>query len=134
MTPSSVGILADSLSVRFDSRGLPLALLRPRGCALSHSRSLGRLGLQPLEPTLRLGLERALARSGIGRALLGQDLIDRLLHLGHLAQRVLALAALGFRGIAGQLHPVDGEPLPPNASLTIADGEHLREELADRIP
>ena len=40
-------------------------------------------------------------------------------------------AALGFRGIGGQLHPVDGEHLPADQSLPIADREDLGEDLAN---
>jgi hypothetical protein len=90
---------------------------------------LGRLGLEPLEPALRLAIARSFARVGVGRALLGQDLLDRLLHLVRLAQVVLPLPALGLGGIGGQLHPVDGEPLPTDQPLPIADREHPGEDL-----
>ena len=62
----------------------------------------------------------------------GEQLLDRLMHLVSLAQEVLALAALGFGSIRGQLNPVDGEHLAPDQPLPIADHEDLGKHLAYR--
>ena len=54
-------------------------------------------------------------------------------HLGRLAHEVSARAAFGFRGVTGQLNPVDREHLAPDQPLSMADREHLCEQLGDRL-
>lgn len=61
------------------------------------------------------------------------DLVHRLLHLGGLTQEVGPRAALRFRGVARELHSVDGKHLAPNQTLPITDHQHLGEDLGRGI-
>ena len=59
--------------------------------------------LKPFELALFAGCIGSRARLGIALAMLRQHLRHGLFHLARLALEVLARAALGFRGIGGQL-------------------------------
>ena len=69
----------------------------------------------------------------IAAAMAFYHLGDLCAHLGRLAGEVRTRAALGFRGVAGQLHPVNGKHLPPDQTLLIAHREHLGEHIGDGL-
>jgi hypothetical protein len=77
---------------------------------------LRRVALEPLKALRLPGLQVGFDRLGILRAV---------------AREVGPGAALGFRRIARQLHPVDGEHLAPDQSLAVADKQHLREHIGN---
>lgn len=52
--------------------------------------------------------------------------------IGAVAQLRVRAASL-FAGVGGQLHPVDGEHLPPDQALPVAGDEHLREQRQDLL-
>lgn len=56
------------------------------------------------------------------------------LQLVRLLSKLGAGAAPGFGGIAGQFDPIDGEHLPADQVLLVAQVQHLGKDLADLIP
>ena len=74
---------------------------------------------------------RGIGLVGIPALVLGQHLLHGALDLPGLAQEVLPPAALGLRGIGGQLDTIDGEHLASDEALPIADHEDLGEDVRD---
>src|SRR5437773_2025227 len=108
------GILADSLSVRLDSRGVAFGALALLWMLLQPFVELLGLALEPLDLALLTLAQWRFHSLCIIVAVPAQDLGHRLLHLLGLTRKVLALAALGLARVRRQLHPVHGKHLAPN--------------------
>src|SRR5262249_61332024 len=55
-------------------------------------------------------------------------------HLLRCAPQLLARAASGLGGIAGQLHTIDRQALPPDQALAVADHQPLGKEPTEGLP
>src|SRR5207245_18309 len=123
MTPSEVFILALSLSVML------LFFTLPRAPTLSSWSRRNPRTFPSAAWSVSICLARAPRRIGVAVAV--HQIPDRPFHLRDLLLKVAPGATPLLRGVARQLHPIDGEHLSPDQPQLVTYQEHVSKHRND---
>jgi hypothetical protein len=88
------------------------------------------IALQALDALRLLGGQIGFDSSFVFGAVARQQPLHGRFELAGLSREVRARTASGLRGAARQFDPVNGEHLPANQALAVADEQHLSEDVA----